>query len=794
MNMYQHKIIMKSFISSTIIFFCITFSVKIYAQEGKPTQTIRGTVTDAASGQPLPFVAVVLDNSTTGTTTADDGTFTINNVSVGRHMVQASFVGYETAIMKELLVGSAREVYLEVKLTEKPMELNEVVIRAKINKAEPLNKMATLGARMFSVEEAGRFAGGMDDPARLASGFAGVVPTAANDNSISIHGNAPSLLQWRIEGIEVPNPNHFADVVALGGGLISGLSSHVVGNSDFFIGAFPAEYSNAVSGVFDMRLRNGNNQKYQHTFQLGVMGIDFASEGPISKKNNSSYIINYRYSTTGLLSKIARDMEPIGFQDLNVKLNFPTRKAGTFSLWGIGLSDKVSPGADATDTLEWTHIGDGILSYATQSSGAAGLSHRYLFGNRKTSLHTTLAATVMQSDIDEEFYNLFYDHHDAGRSSRSNMIANTRNLVLTSAINHKFNARHTNKTGITLTNIAYDMQLDFANLFGDPLQNYIMSNGNTNLLSAYSSSQINMGERFTLTAGITAQYLTLSKKAAVEPRIGLKWQATQKSSLAIGYGLHSRMEKPDVYFVKDEHGNQPNRKLGFTKSHHLMLSYAYRISEDMNLKVEPYYQHLFDVPVAENGSYSILNRNMYYVTEILVGKGFGRNYGVDITFERYFMKGLYYTVTASLFESKYCGGDKVWHDSKYNRNFMVNGMIGKEWMFGNNMLGINLKATVLGGQRYTPVDEAATLAHPDRETQYDESRMYVEQFSPQLVGDISISYKINRRHVAHEFALKTVNATGQKDYAGHLYNLNTGVIEPKLNKTSLFNLSYKIEF
>ncbi len=750
-------------------------------------QNIRGVVTDAASAQPLPYATITLDDSPTGTTTAVDGTFILEGVSLGRHTVQASFLGYETAVVKEVLVGSARETYLEVKLTEKPMEMDEIVVRPTINKAEALNPMAVLGARVFSTEEASRYAGGMDDPARLATSFAGVTAEASNNNAISVHGNSPSLLQWRIEGVEVPNVNHFADITQAGGGFLSALSSNVVGNSDFFVGAFPAEYTNAVAGVLDMRLRNGNTRNYQHTFQLGVQGIDLASEGPISRKHNSSYIVNYRYSTLALIEKLADMTESMGYQDLNFKLNFPTRRAGTFSLWGVGLIDSV--GAILEDPAEWKYLDDGLVSAAKLTSGATGLSHRYLFADGKSTLNTTLAATIQNTSIDEEIYDL-----NSVGSPMSDMASDTSNFILTTALNHKFGPRHTNKTGITLTNIRYDMTFDYAELFGAPLQRYIDADGSTNLLSAYTSSKISIARTLTLTAGVSAQYLALSRKATIEPRAALRWQATPKSSFAVGYGLYGRMEKPDVYFVEDSAGGKPNSSLGFTKSHHLMLTWAWRPSENLSLRVEPYYQYLYDVPVTADGAYSILNREMYYITEILVGRGLGRNYGVDLTLERYLDRGLYWMVTGSVYESKYRGGDGVWHDTRYNRNFAVNVLIGKEWTLGNDVLGVNVKMSVMGGQRYTPVDESATLAHPDKEVQYDQARMYARQFSPQVFGDASISYKVNRRRVAHEFAVKTVNLTGTERYMGHKYNLRTGVIEPRMFATRMVNVSYKIEF
>lgn len=339
---------------------------------------------------------------------------------------------------------SARETYLEITLTEKPIEIETVTVRPCINKAEPLNAMATVGVRVFSVEEASRYAGGMDDPARLATSFAGVVAEAANNNGISIHGNSPALLQWRIAGVEVPNVNHFADITQAGGGFLSALSSNVVGNSDFFVGAMPAEYANAVSGVLDMRLRNGSSNQYQHTFQLGMQGIDLASEGPISRKTGSSYIANYRYSTLGLLQGLSGSEERMGYQDLNFNLNFPTKKAGTLSLWGMGLADDIK--SILEDPAEWKYPDDGIVSNADLASDAAGLSHKFLFRDGNTSLNTILVATLQRVGIDEDIYDT-----DKFGSPMSDMSALTTSFILNSYVNHKFGARHTNRTGVTAT-------------------------------------------------------------------------------------------------------------------------------------------------------------------------------------------------------------------------------------------------------------------------------------------------------------------------------------------------------
>lgn len=763
----------------------------VFSQKGEQlTQHIRGTVTDRASGEPLSSVEVKLTNGQLVTSTDDMGRFVLNDVPIGRYTVTASRIGYKAAVVKEVLVGSARAVNIDIGLVQSPIALEEVTVGPNVNKASSLNDMALLGAQMFSVEEARRFAGGMDDPARLVSAYAGVATPSISNNGISVRGNAPALLQWRLEGVEIPNPNHFADLDVLGGGFLSALSANVLGNSDFFNGAFPAAYYNAVSGVFDMKLRNGNSQNHEHVFQLGLLGIDFASEGPISGKNQSSYLVNYRYSTTKLLEQL-RGKEgmggTLGYQDLNFKFNFPTEKLGTLSVWGTGLVDEVDPILEDRD--DWKYMEDGFLAGAKQWSGAGGISHNYLFGNQKTALETSLAATHLSNRVDEAFHDM-----DGSSHPRTDLTASTTNLVLTMALAHKASARRTYKAGVTWTNIHYDMRLDFAPEPGGALENFVATNGHTNLVSAYASSKINLGKQVVLSTGLTAQHLTLNSHTTVEPRASIKWQAAPRSSFAMGYGLHSRMEKPDVYFVRDADNNLPNNQLAFTKSHHVMLAYVYRISPDMNLKIEPYYQRLFDVPVWADGSYSLLNRTDYYFTEALVADGKGRNYGIDVTFEKYMTKGLYYMVTGSLFDSKYLGGDGLWYNTRYNRRFVLNGLVGKEWMMGRNMLGVNLKATVMGGKRYTPVDEEATFAHPDKTVQYDETRMFAHQFNPMFIGDFSVSYKLNRRRVAHEFALKSVNATNQQEYIEHRYNIKNGLIEPYRPATSMFNMSYRFEF
>lgn len=775
--------------SKVILSFFLLLSCSLSAQnqDSRLTQTIRGTVIDAASGSPLSYVTISLPGQPgVGTTTDEEGRFAVSNIPVGRHTVQASFMGYEPAVFNEVLLTSAKEAYLEFSLKENVQQLDEVVVRPKTNKDQALNNMALAGGRILSVEEASRFAGGMDDPARLVSSFAGIASNVAS-NGISIHGNAPSLLQWRLEGVEIPNPNHFSDINTLGGGILSALSSNVLGNSDFFTGAFPAEYNNAVSGVFDMNMRNGNNQRIENAIQVGILGLDLASEGPLGKKNKASYIFNYRYSTMALLN-LAKDLK---YQDINLKVNMPTRNAGTFSLWGMGFTDKFENFED--DPNEWEYHDDNKQSIAKQYTAAGGVTHRYLFKNN-SSIKSTLATTYSQQDLNEYIYDT-----DLTSSPFMDFRIRNTNLVFTTAYSKKFSSRFTNKTGVTYTQMFYDMKMNLAPFENHPLQTISEGDGNTGLISAYTSSMIGLNDRLTMTLGLNGQFLILNNNWTIEPRASIKWQATSKSSLALAYGLYSRMEKMDVYFVKTKETADKlvNKNLDFTKAHHIMLSYNYKISDNLSLRLEPYYQYLFDVPVIAGDPYSILNRRTFYVEDALVNEGNGRNYGIDITLEKYLSKGLYYMLTGSLFESKYRGGDGIWRNTRFNRNYIFNVLVGKEWMMGRrkqNMLSVNLKFTYQGGDRYSPIDMEATLNHPDKEVQYDETRAYTEQYPAMFVVNASASFKMNRKRVSHEFGIKTINTTGTKDYYGHGYNMKTGSIDKLDNSMAIPNILYKLNF
>ncbi len=774
----------------TLVVFCLT-TILYSALAQHYTQTIRGGVYDKTSHEGLPGATIIIKDSDPliGTVSDLDGNFVLKDVPVGRHNLQISMVGYESFIVSELLVSTGREIVLNIELIRHSVDLGEVVVR--VNKDVPLNSMTTLSSRQFTVEETNRYAGGMDDPARLASAFAGVATPSVTSNGISVRGNSPGGLLWRVEGVEVPNPNHFANLTVVGGGVLTALSSQMMGNSDFFTGAFPAEYGNASSGVFDIRLRTGNPSSREFTMQAGVLGIDLAAEGPFVKGKEATYLMNYRYSALGLVSPLLpEDAGLIKYQDFSFNTNLPTQKAGTFSFWGIGALDRQE--MKAADRDQWQSDFDRDDSQTSLYMFAAGLSHKWMTGS-KTFISSTLSASGNGLDHAEQRMG-----YDLERFPQSGAVNHSWRYGLQSAINHSFGERHTHKTGFYFHRLAYAIDIEQSVDEGAAPERIMKENGSSGLLQLFSQSKITLATGLTLNAGLHAQYFLLNQNYAIEPRAGLKYEINSNHSLALGYGMHSRLEDLPVYFV-EQNGTQTNKDLDLMRSTHYVLAWDVKLGEHMRMSIEPYYQHLTKVPVAPDSYISTINTDEdIFFRHVLVSEGKGRNIGVDFTLERFLHKGMYFLVTASVFDSKYTAADNIERNTRFNKNYVLNALIGKEWLMGshkNNMLGVNLRINYMGGNRMEPIDYSASLAA--RDAIYGETNgqlAFAKQYDDTPVISFTVSYRRNRPQYASVWSLQMLNVTKTQEFSNHYYNLKSESVHTDFNGIMLPNISYRVEF
>jgi hypothetical protein len=563
----------------------------------QPNQNISGRVVDLESQRPLSFATVMILEAgpITGVTSNEDGIFNIEEVPVGRYNILISHTGYESFIMKEVLCESGKQVFLDVGMKESIVELGEVYI-TNVSKDQTINSMAGVSARSFTVEETEKYAGSWGDPARMASNYAGVFTNGDLFNFIVIRGNSPNGLIWRMDGIPIPNPNHF-DYPGATGGPVSIVNNMTLMQSDFLTGAFPAEYTNGVSGVFDLRMRNGNSKKHEFVAQLGLMGLEAGAEGPLSKKSNASYLINYRYSLLGLVDELLWvDALPY-YQDLSFKLNFPLKK-GNLSVFGLaGVSHITGQMEDTT-----THTGNDIYELVERSgakTGVIGLKYVHFFSER-TRIVSNLALSGSRSSERQD--SLVNGH-------KTRMVGEEEfredRLLISSKLIKKFNARNTATMGILLEDNKVDyLSRDRSLIYSLPgpdslvlLPPRISKEDHLVVFQSFMEWKHRFTNKLTLYTGLNYQHFFYNNSFAIEPRANLRWRFKEKHSISIGYGLHSTLQSFFYYLVRTplnddlwdiDNYTESNQDLEFTKSHHFALGYDFSISQDLRLKAEVY--------------------------------------------------------------------------------------------------------------------------------------------------------------------------------------------------------------
>ncbi len=777
---------LKLFLSLALLFisFCTHSQVA--------TQTVRGSVIDADSKSPLVGVQVVLIRADTiiGTVTDRDGNFRLPAVPIGRISLRISYVGYESQYIPDILVMSAKETLIDLSMTESISTMDEVVVTANSNKGESQNEMALISSRSISSNETNRFAGGFNDPARILSNFAGVNNSQDGSADIIVRGNSPKYIQWRLEGVQISNPSHFGDPVGLGTGAPSALNNHILGTSDFHTGAFTAEFGDVLSGVYDVQLRNGNNEQFEGMLGLGIMGTDLTLEGPLKKGYGGSYLVNYRYSTVSLIEQFG--LVDIGgvptFQDGAFKVMLPTKRFGNFSIFGLsGYSTLDFEDVDPTIFITPGDNGlkENIKEDFTKRAHLfnSGINH-LLSIDKNSYLRTTLAYSNegIRDRISER--SVMNDSVVAVQDNfRSRIQTATYRLNMT--YSNKLNAKNTLQMGSRYA--LFQHQFTMSRLEDNSLnRNFLVDmDENISTLRNFISWKYRMNEDITIVSGLHNMNVFFNNKTTLEPRIAANWQANHSNTFSMGYGMHSTMEGIHHYFTQVERPDGsmaiPNQDLDLLKAHHFILGYEKRFSRNMRSKVELYYQNLYNLPVENdvNSSFSTINETLDLQFVDLVNEGSGTNYGIELTLERFFENSYYFMVNASFFNSTYTALDGVERNTAFNSNYLVNGLVGKEfYQLGrknNQILSINAKVFLGGGRRIIPLlrDFNGTLAvDPLNNRFWDFNRAYESSLSDIYLISLAVSYKWNKTKTTQEVFLNLDNLTNNQARLTEFYAPN----------------------
>ncbi len=803
------------------ILFAVILPMFAFAQ---PSQNVRGKIVDAETFTELVGAKVQLFTKDTTklyrALTAADGTFTLPNIPVGKHQLTVSYPTYEpqTVVVE---VNSGKESIVNIGLLEAFKMQEEVVVTAR-KEGEVINEMALISTRQFSVEETNRYPGSRMDPARMASNFAGVQGADDSRNDIIIRGNSPLGVVWKVEGIDIPNPSHFA-ISGSTGGPVSVLNNKILGNSDFFMSAFPAEYGNSTSGIFDLKLRNGNNSRHEFTGQFGFLGTELMAEGPLSKNGNSSYLVMGRYSTLSLFKQlgiqIGTDAVPV-YGDLAFKFNWKLKNGGALSFFGIGGKSNIEILISDQKEYSSEFYGEGDRDqYFGTSMGVTGFNYKKSL-SEKTYLTSTLALSFEEQHSQHKYLIRGLDTLNQGLSNESYQIRidsiypmmgyqyKQSKLSYYLGINHKFNPRHLIKVGINVDAYFVNHTDSVLPLVTDSF--FVKRwdyKGNSFLIQPFIQWKWRITENMDFTAGLHSQYFSMSNSfSPVEPRLGWKYRMKKNQSLFAGVGMHSQTQPiyTYTYHLYDALGNKiyHNKNMDFTRSLHTGFGYEKSFGKGLNFRTEIYYQYVYNVPVTvQPSSFSLINMGSGFARffpDTLKNTGTGTNYGIEITLQKYFSNTFFFLFSGTLYNSTYTGSDGIERNTSYNGTYVSNFLVGKEFKLNaKHSLSLGAKVTVAGGKRYGYVDLAKSKLL--NEIIYSDSLFNERQFRDYFRMDLKVSWKMNAKKLTHEIGLDLVNIFNTKNLLSLAYapNLADPTAEPIAEKQQLGFLPifyYKVDF
>jgi hypothetical protein len=765
---------------------------------------LRGTVRDAESNQPLMGATVTLESGRSSSTTVSvatnpEGAFSFENLRPGYYTLSVSLDGFEGLRLVELNVASGKEQTLDLLLQSAPGQLPEATILAP---TPGRRKLLPVGEIPLSREQTLRFPATFFDPLRLATAYPGVAQTDDGTNSISIRGNSPSSVRWRLEGVEIVNPNHlpnagtFSDRPATASGGVLMFSAQLLDNSSLLTGVMPAGYGDANGGIVDMYLRKGSDQQHEFTAQAGLIGLDIAAEGPLGKRKQesgqapASYLVNYRYSTVGLLGQLGVSFgdEQINFQDLSFNLNFKGRKGGNWSVFGMGgLSENNF--RHKSDTAEIKAYKDFFDIDFSSKTGVIGVRNftQYSHG---VWLKTSAAASGQYSE------RLSSSPTFLERNSTDN-ISETA-LSYSSTIGFPLNSRFDWQIGVIGTVRFYQANSQFEGGEERPIEVQYTTNqpwAQISWKNAQKTTEAEFGlHMYSLNVSSQSQETSaFNPRASFSQRFG-----RHKFIAAAGYFTEA------LPFWATWQQDNLNTRSSLKAS----LGYVWAIAPRWSFRAEGFWQWFNETPFLGASFASMANISDFRVFPSSSSSGVffltgGRNLGIEMMLERRFSGDWFANLNATLIDSKYPAPDQngLFNprlvSSRWDIGHIANLTFGKEWQREKRpgrerSIGLNGRAVWTGGVREAEIHPVSKQL---RTTVFNEFGGFNKVYPDYFRLDVRVywrKYIGNRRNST--FALEFQNLTNKQNFAYHYYDPYTERVENKFQLGTIPNFSWRVEF
>jgi hypothetical protein len=685
-----------------LLFFCC-YSISSLAQTGQ----IKGKITSAVNNEPIPFANVVIEGTTQGTTTDFDGNYTIANVQPGIYNVVCSVVGYRPARFSEITVSSVRPAVVNFQLEPNTTNLSEVEVTASpFTKSEE----SPVSLRTISAAEIYRNPGGNRDISRVIQSLPGVASSISFRNDIIIRGGAPNENRFYLDGIEVPNINHFA-TQGSSGGPVGLINVNFIREVDFYSGAFPAARGNALSSVMEFKQIEGNNEKLRGTILTGSSDAGLTLDGPLSKKSN--FIFSVRRSYLQFLFKaLALPFLPT-YNDFQLKHTYRPNDKNVISIVGLGAIDNFilneTANANVTDpsiiernnyilgnipvnnqwnyTLgaNWKHFLDnGFLTVVLSRSHLNNKAEKYLNNERETGNELLLYESA---EIENKFRIEHYTRHNGWKITYG---AGYENATYTNETFNKISV------GSEVVIVDFNSRLNFDKFsaFGQASKSFVE-------------------DRLTLSLGMRTDFNNYSEEMInpldqLSPRVSASWKLSQKFLLNFNTGRYFQLPPYTILGYRNSSGTLVNRDNGikYIMNDQLVTGLEYNPGVYSKITVEGFYKWYSNYPFLLRDSVSLANLGADFGVignEPATPASKGRSYGVEFLAQQKLSKSIYGIVSYTIVRSEFTDRNGIFKPSAWDNRHILNLTAGKklkkDWEVG-------IRFRMQGGAPYTPFDLA----------------------------------------------------------------------------------------
>ena len=727
-------------------------TINLFAQ----TSVIKGRVYNSINNEPIPFANVLIDSMRIGSTTDINGNYRIENLQPGIYNVACSFVGFKKAIIYEVIVTSARPAVLDIPLNEETAALGEVVVKAaRFNKTEE----SPVSLRAISATEIYRNPGGNRDISKVISVLPGVASTISFRNDIIVRGGAPNENRFFLDGIEVPNINHFA-TQGSSGGPVGMVNVNFIREVDFYAGAFPVNRGNALSSIMNFRQIDGNDEKLTGTFMAGSSDIGLTLDGPAGK--NSTFLLSARRSYLQFLFEALKLPFLPTYNDFQYNQVFKIDDKNRLTLIGLGAIDDFSLNES---------VNEGI------SDSTVINRNNYILGNSPVYSQWNYAIGAKWTHFSDNSYQTFVisrNHLDNSSIKYQDNIESPERLLLdynSREIENKLRVESTKR----INGWKWNVGAGYQNVrYTNSTFNKIERNGQVAIIDFDSELNMNkfalfsqvsravLQNRLTLSLGLRTDFSDYSSEMGnpfdqLSPRLSASYAITQKLSANFNTGRYFQLPAYTVMGYRDAENTLVNKENGITyiQSDHVVGGLEFNPTEYSKITLEGFYKTYDNYPFLLVDSISLANLGGDFGVignEAVKSTSKGRSYGVELLMQQKLSTTIYgivsYTWVRSEFKDKHEKYVPSAWDNRHILNITAGKKLKKNWEAG-------MKFRLLGGAPYTPYDRELTARKEiwdvARKGQVDWNRLNEERFPVSHGLDI----RIDKRWYFKKWTLNT---------------------------------------